>query len=96
VQQSGSARYYAHRPIVRWDQMPADLDAVVATLQTLGRRPLLLVEDWEAADLQRRYPTSALARLDWTPRADFGTAVRVRLFDPIDRSASAVVTDRLP
>jgi hypothetical protein len=62
------------------------------------RHPVLLVEDWEAADIRRRFPASAIARLDWTPRADFGTDVRVLLFDLVDRAAPKVTaaTDRLP
>jgi hypothetical protein len=96
VQESGSARYYTGRPVYRWDTA-FDLDLAIDRLRQLGRHPVLLVEDFENADLQRRFPQSPIARLDWPPRADFGTAVRVRLFDPADReSAARVVTDRLP
>jgi hypothetical protein len=84
VQESGSARYYA-RPVVRWDLLPVDLDTAVATLTAMHRRPVFLVEDWEATDLRMRFPSSPLARLDWPPRADIGTNVRVLLFDPADR-----------
>ena len=94
VQESGSARYYA-RPIVRWDLLAVDLDAAVATLTAMHRHPVLLVEDWEAADLQKRFPSSRIARLDWPPRTEIGTSVRVRLFDPADReSPGRVHTDR--
>ena len=49
------------------------------------------------ADLRRRFPGSAIARLDWTPRADIGSETRVRLFDPADRGAATPPrTDRLP
>jgi hypothetical protein len=84
VQESGSARYYA-RPVVRWDLLPVDLDTAVATFTAMHRRPVFLVEDWEAADLRMRFPSSPLVRLDWPPRADIGTNVRVLLFDPADR-----------
>jgi hypothetical protein len=75
-----------------------DLDEAAAALRALGRHPVLLVEDWEAADIRARFPASAIARLDWPPRADFGSVVRVRLFDPADRGAPATLrtTDRLP
>ena len=97
VQESGSAHYYARAPILRWDQLRIDLDAAVAQLVALGRRPILLVESWETDELRRRFPDSALARLDWPPRADFGDDTRVRLFDPSDRhSPRGVITDRLP
>jgi Dolichyl-phosphate-mannose-protein mannosyltransferase len=96
VQESGSARYYA-RPVVRWDLLPVDLDTAVATLTAMRRRPVFLVEDWEAADLRMRFPLSQLARLDWPPRADIGTHadIHVFLFDPADRDQPGRVrTDR--
>jgi hypothetical protein len=94
VQQSGSARYYA-RTVVRWDLLPIDLDTAVATLTAMHRHPVFLVEDWETADLLTRFPGSQLARLDWPPRADIGTNVRVLLFDPADRGRPGhVTTDR--
>lgn len=85
VQESGSAHHYARRPIVRWDWLQDDLEATLLTLRALGRHPVFLVEDWEAADLSTRFPTSETSRLDWLPRAEFGDEVRVRLFDPADR-----------
>jgi hypothetical protein len=68
----------------------------VSTLTTLGRAPVLLVEDWEEADLRARFPASRLASLDWQPRADIGSTTRVRLFDPVDRGypPGTFVTDR--
>lgn len=94
VQESGSARYYA-RPIVRWDLLAVDLDTAVATLTAMHRHPVLLVEDWEAADLRKRFPSSRIARLDWPPRTEIGTSIRVLLFDPADReSPGRVHTDR--
>ena len=96
VQQSGSVRHYAHVPIVRWDLLRVDPDAALARLRTLGRRPYLVVEDWEATDLRARFPQWPIARLDWTPRADIGDERRVLLFDPADRSTQArVITDRV-
>ena len=95
VQESGSARYYA-RPIVRWDLLPVELDDAVAALTAIHRRPVFLIEEWEIPDIQKRFPSSRLARLDWPARADIGTNVRVLLFDPADRDqpASLIPTDR--
>ncbi len=93
-QESASARYYTHLPILRWDLLPVDLDRAVADLRALGRRPILLVEDWEHRDLAAKFPASSVARLDWAPIADFGDPVRVRLFDP-ERRGSIVKTDRV-
>jgi hypothetical protein len=85
VQESGSARYYVNVPILRWDQLGVDLDTALAALRAIGRHPVLLVEDWEAPDLRKKFPASANARLDWPARAEFGDEIRARLFDPVDR-----------
>jgi len=88
VQESGSARYYVDVPILRWDQVDVDLDTALAAMRAIGRHPVLLVEDWEAPDLRRKFPASANARLDWPARAEFGDETRVRLFDPVDRGTA--------
>ncbi|MDO8793224.1 MAG: glycosyltransferase family 39 protein [Vicinamibacterales bacterium] len=96
VQESGSARYYAHVPIVRWDLLGADLDGTVAALRALGRHPVFLVEDWEMPDFASRFKASPMATLDWAPRADIGDETRALLFDPADRgSSSDRSTDRV-
>ena len=86
VQESGSARYYTGRPIVRWDWLDPDLDTAVAALRARGRHPVFVIEDWERPDLMKKHPASATARLDWRPRAEFGDDVRVFLYDPLDRT----------
>ena len=97
-QQSASARHYTGLPVVRWDLLTIDLDAAIAALGNLGRHPLVLIEDWEMGPLRARFPRSRYARLDWSPRADFGEVTRVRLFDPSDRDAPNVTwpVDRIP
>jgi dolichyl-phosphate-mannose-protein mannosyltransferase len=85
VQESGGARYYSARPVLRWDWLDVDLDTAVAALQASGLRAVFVVEDWERADILKRHPRSTLARLDWTPRAEFGDETRVFLYDPLDR-----------
>jgi hypothetical protein len=100
AQESASALYYTRRPVLRWDLLPADLDAAVDTLRRLGRHPVLLVEDWEEPAIRARFPSSAVARLDWRSRARFGTTTRVRYLDPNDREdaggASSNTQDDLP
>ena len=86
VQESGSARYYTTRPVLRWDWLDPDLDTAIATLQARGWHPVFAIEDWERPDLMKRHPTSASARLDWRPRAEFGDEIRVLLYDPLDRT----------
>jgi hypothetical protein len=85
VQHSGSVAYYTGLPIVRWDLLAGDLDSALAAMRALGRRPVLLIEEWEASQLRERFPRSLAAQLDWPPLAEFGTNVRVRVYDPADR-----------
>ena len=92
-QQSASARYYTQRPVVRWDLLTTDLDAVARDLKSSGHAVVLLVEDWEVPALRARFPSSATARLDWTPRAEVLGTTRVGIFDiadiaPVDTSAA--------
>jgi hypothetical protein len=86
VQESGSARYYTSRPILRWDWLDADLDAAIAALRARGWHPVFAIEDWERPDLMKKHPASANAPLDWRPRAEFGEETRVFLYDPLDRT----------
>ena len=88
AQESGSARYYANVPILRWDQLDIDLDTAIAALRARALHPVLLIEDWEAPLIAKKYPRSTNARLDWAARAEFGDEVRVFLYDPVDRADS--------
>jgi hypothetical protein len=93
---SGSASYYTGRPILRWDS-DISLDEAIGELTRLGRRPVIVLESWEEPLLRRQFPASAIARLDWPARADFGRVTRVRFFDPADRDLpSSRPPDRLP
>jgi hypothetical protein len=85
-QESGSTRYYANVPILRWDQLDVDLDTAIAALRAMRRYPVLLIEDWEVPQLAKRYQRSVNARLDWAARAEFGDETRVFLYDPGDRA----------
>jgi 4-amino-4-deoxy-L-arabinose transferase-like glycosyltransferase len=93
VQHSASAHHYARRPIARWDAMPMGLDRAVADLAAAGQHPYLVLEEWEEAELPKRFPESALARLDWRPIADIGDHVHVRVYDTINRRAVLAPVD---
>jgi len=95
-QESGSAHYYTGLPVLRWDLLGIDLETAIDRLRALGRHPVLVVEDWEKPRLRERFPSGPIASLDWPPRADAGQTTRVGVWDPDDRGAAAVVTDRLP
>jgi len=86
VQESGSARYYTGRPVLRWDWLDVDLDTAIAALRARGWHPVVAIEDWERPDLMKKHPASLTARLDWRPRAEFGDDTRVYLYDPLDRT----------
>jgi hypothetical protein len=93
---SGSASYYTGRPILRWDS-DISFDEALGELTRLGRRPVIVLESWEEPLLRKKYPASAIARLDWPARADFGLVTRVRFFDPADRERpTGRPPDRLP
>jgi hypothetical protein len=95
-QHSGSLRYYAERPIVRFDLMdPAWLDRALAWLHARGYRPYIVVEDWEMAGFRRRFrDATPLAELDWPPVAVFGGPVVVRVFDPSERRTAPAGSSR--
>ena len=94
-QESGSIHYYTGAPISRWDYMPHDLEDSVSAFRQRGLHPIFVVEDWERSNLRARFPKSALARLDWTPRAEIGETTHVWILDPADRQAETPpVTDR--
>lgn len=87
AQHSGSIRYYAGRLTLRFDLLdPAWLDRAVAWLDQHGRRPYILVEDWEMRQFEGRFAErSTLARLRLAPVLAY-RAYRIPgtiyLFDP--------------
>ena len=97
-QESGSAHYYTGLPVLRWDLLAGELETALARLRALGRRPVLVVEDWEKPALRARFPSGPIASLDWPPRAETGGTTRVGVWDPADRDrpAASIITDRLP
>lgn len=100
LQHSGSLRHYAHRMTIRWDFIdPASLDSVIDALRREHLEPFFVLEDWEEEEFRGRFgQSSSLGRLDWPPRADWRS--RVRVYDPADRARMeegvAVVTERIP
>ena len=72
---SGAVNYYGRRTAVVWDAIaPAGLDAVVGSLRAQGREVFLLLEPREEDAFKTRFAgASAVAALDWPPRARFGS-----------------------
>ena len=82
--QSGSVRFYSGRATLVWDTLdPSWLDRAVAYLERRGLEPYLLFETWEEPIFRRRFAGSTLGSLDWPPRAEI--ASRVRIYHPADR-----------
>ncbi len=98
---SGSARFYARRPVLRWDLATPDTWRAAIDALAARRRPIVfVVDEWEEAELRRRLGVAApLASLDWPPMAEAGRAVRTRIYAAADRAPFLAgrprVTDRL-
>ncbi|MCM3879412.1 MAG: glycosyltransferase family 39 protein [Vicinamibacterales bacterium] len=88
AQHSGSLRYYAHRITLRYDSVYEHrLDTTLNELRAKGRRPYIVVDDWEEAEFRRRFAAQSRAgRLDWKPLVTVRTNPEVRIYDPEGRS----------
>jgi hypothetical protein len=75
-QHSGSIRYYANRPTLRWDLLsPARLDEVLATFRAQGYQPFLVVDAGEYEDFREKFArTDQRAIHQLTPLAVLGDA----------------------
>jgi hypothetical protein len=80
---SGSVRYYANRPTLRWDWLPGEwLDGSLEFLTKSGYHPFLLIDDWERPQFIERFGSrSRWGALDWAPLATYRGNVRAELFD---------------
>jgi hypothetical protein len=76
AQHSGSIRYYANRPTLRWDLLsPAQLDQVLAILRARGYEPFLVVDAGEYENFRERFrATNQQAVQQLTPLAVLGEA----------------------
>ncbi|MDP9322393.1 MAG: glycosyltransferase family 39 protein [Acidobacteriota bacterium] len=75
-QHSGSIRYYANRPTLRWDLLsPVRLDEVLATFRAQGYEPFLVVDAGEYEDFREKFArTDQRAIHQLTPLAVLGDA----------------------
>jgi hypothetical protein len=87
---SGSVRYYAHRPTLRWDWLaPEWLESSVEFLAQSGYHPFLLIDDWERPRFVERFGShSSWGALDWAPVATYRGNVRAELFDLKERKVT--------
>jgi hypothetical protein len=96
-QHGGPIRYYAGRTIIRFDLLDrAWLDRAVQWLNTQGRRPYFLLEEWEMLEFQERFSASnALGTVALAPVVDYrapGVPGRVYLFDPSRPEGGELIT----
>ena len=83
---AGSIRYFAGTPTLTWSAIPADgLDALLDDLRARGYAPFFALDVSERDAFKARFgKRTALATLDWTPRATIGRDISV--YDPGDRA----------
>jgi hypothetical protein len=83
IDHSGSLRYYGGRmTIMLGGIQDGTLDTVVEWLEAHGAHPYLAVEEWELAELKRRFAGSrTLGALDVPPVAVYEWGGKMRLFD---------------
>jgi hypothetical protein len=96
-QHSGPIRYYAGRTIIRFDLLDrAWLDRAVQWLNTQGRPPYFLLEEWEMTEFQERFSASnTLGTVALAPVVDYrapGVPGRVYLFDPARPEGGELIT----
>ena len=96
VWDSGSIRFHADREAVLWDSLdPAWLDRSIAWLTEQGYTPVVVVERWEEPLFRERFASQLYGALDWPPRFDVDS--RVRVLVPSDRArylaGEAIVTE---
>ena len=87
-QHSGSLRLYADRLTLRFDVLdPVWLDRALGYLQSIGRRPYLVLDGGEVDAFRRRFAAvSRAGALDWPPIATLNGVVYV--YDPLRRDAA--------
>lgn len=86
-QHSGSLRFYGDRLTLRFDVLdPVWLDRALEYLQSIGRRPYLVLDGGEVDAFRRRFAAvSRAGALDWPPIATLNGVVYV--YDPLRRDA---------
>jgi hypothetical protein len=84
MQHSGSVRYYAHRPTLRYDELaPGLLDKAIADLEAKGYRPYAVLEDFEVDVFRRRFSSSQSGRLTQGP-VNVGMPARAFMYDLLE------------
>ena len=85
-EQSGSMRYYTHRPILRWEAAtPEALTSAIGMLEAEGRPVYVVLDAWENEPFRAKFSTILAVALDWPPVLEAGSSHRTRLWKLGDR-----------
>ena len=85
-QHSGSVRYYAGVPTIRYDRIEA-MHAVIEDLVRAGYHPYLLLENWERPEFTNRFLGVGFERLSWQPLARMREPEPLALYDLLNRAS---------
>ena len=85
MQHSGTIRFYAGRPVIRYEWISADRFAsVIAWLRDHDYRPYIVLENWEEPRFRARFADAGPAgRLEVLPIAVLRGGVDIRIYDAL-------------
>lgn len=84
-EQSGSMRHETGRPVLRWEALDAEgLRQALQALEARGLEAWWVLDQWEEAEVRRRFATVRSAALDWPPRVEGGRLMRTRAWRVAD------------
>lgn len=84
-EQSGSMRHETGRPVLRWEELDAEeLRHALQALAARGLEPWWVLDQWEEAEVRRRFATIPTAALDWPPQVEGGRLMRTRAWRVTD------------
>jgi hypothetical protein len=91
MQHSGTLRFYAGRPTIRYEWFEAPrLPAAVRWLTDRGYRPYIVLENWEERWFRRRFAgAGSIGTLDVAIAGELQGPVVVRVYDPLLRREEA-------
>ena len=94
VWNSGSLRFAGRDEVVLWDSLdPQWLDRAVAWLSARGEAPVIVIEPWEEASFRERFSGQQFGMLDWPPRLDIDSRIRLYMTDDRARYLSGAPVD---
>ena len=86
MQHSGTIRFYAGRPVIRYEWISADRFAsMIAWLRDQAYHPYIVLENWEEPRFRARFAdTGPAGRLELLPVAVLRGGVDIRIYDALE------------